>query len=230
MVMTLSDVHTLTDILRFRAAETPDRPAFFFEGSSWSYSRLWRQALAFAGHLQAQGVIPGDRVVIALPNGPGFLSVFFGCLLAGAVAVPVFPGSNPDRCKQYLDLCGGRLLVLSGQLPPLAGHPFRALGAVVIIWPLKGRQAGDSAVVMPEVNPSDLAFIQFTSGTTYDPKGVMLSHRHLLTNVRQMIEGMQITTNDVFVSWLPVYHDMGLILKVLVPFYLGLNLVLLPTS
>ncbi len=229
--MAFPEIHTLVDLLRFRATSMPDRVAFDFEGRAWTYSNLWRQSLEVAVRLQRWGIQPGDRVVIALPNGPGFLAFFFGCQLAGVVAVPVFPGSSPKRCRQFLDLSGGRLLILP-RLPEAASlDAYRALAPHLMIWPPEEELEGEtSGLEIPPVVPSDIAFIQFTSGTTYDPKGVMLSHHQLLTNVRQMIEGMQITTEDVFVSWLPVYHDMGLILKVLVPFYLGLKLVLLPAS
>jgi acyl-CoA synthetase (AMP-forming)/AMP-acid ligase II len=113
-----------------------------------------------------------------------------------------------------MQLCGARILLLPAYISEneLKKHP----------------PAEETS--LPVISPKDIAFIQYTSGSTSDPKGVQLSHANLLTNIRQMIAGMEITAKDTFVSWLPVYHDMGLILMTLVPFFLGLKLVLLPAT
>lgn len=228
--MALPDFHTLTDVLRFRAVHFPAAPAFLFETTTWTYSQLWRESVSVWGRLREQGVATGDRVVIAMPNGPGFLAAFFGCLLGRVVAVPVFPGSSPERCQQLLGLCGGRLLILPARPAAAEVEAYQKVIPATMAWTPASEALVQSDPDLPPIVSSDLAFIQFTSGTTYDPKGVMLTHQQLLTNVRQMIGGMEISLADVFVSWLPAYHDMGLILKILVPFYLGLKLVLLPTS
>ena len=163
----------------------------------------------------------GDRVLIRLANGPDFFEAFYGVLRAGAIAVPLFPASGPERIAALAQLCGaGTVIVPSATREEIPG--------------LRTVTVADSAdcplpAAFPAVAPDDVAFLQYTSGSTGSPKGVVLSHQGLLTNIRQLIEGMAITAADCFVSWLPVYHDMGLILMTMVPFYLGAKLVLLPT-
>ena len=201
-------------MLGFRARHSPQEPAFLFEERAWGWSWLLEQSLAVAALLAERGAQKGDRVVLALPNGPAFFPAFYGCLLRGAVAVPIYPGTGPERRQQFLGLSGASLLLTQESLAEEALAPYRS----------------GSAPELPAIAPSDVAFIQYTSGSTSDPKGVVLTHEQLLTNVRQMIAGMAISEKDVFVSWLPVYHDMGLILMTLAPFYLGLKLVLLPTT
>ena len=134
----------------------------------------------------------------------------------------MFPGSGPERLAALARLCGATIVVVPGA------------GAEGITG-LRAVSVADSAhcsphASFPAVAPDDVAFLQYTSGTTGSPKGVMLSHEGLLTNIEQLIEGMALTSSDCFVSWLPVFHDMGLILMTMVPFYLGAKLVLLPTA
>ena len=221
----------LIEMLAFRAADTTDKPAFRFEGEPCTYGRLWQRINDFASHLLDLVVGPGDRVIMTLPNGAEFFFAFYGAQRAGATAVPLFPGFGPERVLGFVRLCGARLALVPSDTPAelLAGLKTLAAqhGRTAIAVP-DAAPAHDAR--FPTVEPDDFAFIQYTSGSTGDPKGVQISHRNLLTNVRQMIDGMRITGDDVFVNWLPVYHDMGLILKTMVPFYLGLGLYLLPAN
>ncbi len=198
-------MNTLVEMLAARAAA--GGRAFTFEGRVWTYREVWDEAGRAAAWMLADEVGPGDRVVIALPNGPDFFAAFYGALRAGAVAVPVFPGLGPEELARAVDRCDAALLVTAAT------------------W-------GDAgpAPPLPGTRPDDLAMLQYTSGSTGEPKGVMISHRCLLTNIDQMVAGMAITPEDRFVSWLPAYHDMGLILMTMTPFDLGLELHLLPTS
>ncbi len=223
---------TLVEMLAFRGAATPEDHAFLFEGRAYTYGWICERARRFAAHLSHAGVEAGDRVALTLPNGPAFFYVFYGLLRRGAVAVPLFPGSDPERCHTLMRLCGARHLVVPDALPEpqAAGYGEMARRGAFTLIPAADDVAEAPVAAHPEPAPDQVAFIQYTSGSTADPRGVQLTHCNVMTNLRQMIAGMRITPADVFVSWLPVYHDMGLILKTMVPFYLGARLILLPTS
>ena len=225
---------TLIEMLATRARDDGGRAAFTFEGGPrrgrpCTFGELWEAIERFAALLLRRGLAAGDRAVLALPNGGEFFAAFYGVQRAGGVAVPIFPGSGPERVASIAGLCGARFAVVpsasaADELERLAAgrgfevlRPAQSAGLV---------PAGDR----PSVAPDDLAYIQYTSGSTGNPKGVQLSHRNLLANVEQLIAGFEITPREVFVSWLPVYHDMGLVLLTMVPFYLAAELVLLPTS
>jgi acyl-CoA synthetase (AMP-forming)/AMP-acid ligase II len=212
---------TLVDLLERRAALTGQQSAFFWNDQPHSFEELWRGANRFAAFLLECGVERGDRVLIRLPNGPDFFEAFYGSLRAGATAVPVFPASGAEHIASLARLCGARLVVVAS-----AGGDIPGMRSISVA---DGAQS-DAHASFPEVAPADVAFLQYTSGSTGSPKGVRLTHEGLLTNIGQLIEGMAITPADCFVSWLPVFHDMGLIFMTMVPFYLGAKLVLLPTS
>jgi acyl-CoA synthetase (AMP-forming)/AMP-acid ligase II len=222
---------TLGEMLEQRAAATPDRPAFHFADREWRYDEVWRGAGAVASRLHDLGLSTGDRVVLTLPNGPEFFFALYGVLRAGGIAVPVFPGSGPERVANRMSQSGARIVVAPRELEAdaMAALESACTGGTVIPCPTPDE---DRSSLPESIRPSadDIAMLQYTSGSTGEPKGVQLTHRGLLTNLRQMISGMAITPDDVFVSWLPVHHDMGLILMTMVPFLLGARLVLLPTS
>jgi acyl-CoA synthetase (AMP-forming)/AMP-acid ligase II len=172
--------------------------------------------------------VPGARVVVALPNGPGFFAAFFGVIRAGATAVPTYPSSEVGDLEALGRLADAAALIVAGGP---GGVRLPAGDAQLSLRPLEaGLCRADDVLHGPPTAAGGIAVLQYTSGSTADPKGVMLSHRNLLTNVGQMVAGMALTANDVFVSWLPVCHDMGLVLMTLAPLALGAHLVLLPTS
>lgn len=226
------DVATLIEMLEFRSRETPDRNAFHFAEKPVTYSGLWARINSFAAHLMSTGVVPGDRVLVLLPNGSAFFEAFYGVQRAGAIAVPLFPGFGPEKIASFARLTDAKVAVLNPELQREQASEIGRLVSDLGVVPTTTATVSDSDEnpTFPVIKPDDISFIQYTSGSTGDPKGVMISHDNLLTNMRQMIEGMKITADDVFVSWLPVYHDMGLILKTMVPFYLCLELHLLSTD
>lgn len=212
---------TLLDLLETRNTLTPEQAAFYWDDRPLSFEALWAGANRFASLLLKIGVARGDRVLIRLPNGPDFFQAFYGAQRAGTIAVPVFPASGPERLATLARLCGATIMVDAATRANVVG-----------LRTLTVADSDDAAIAnaYPPVAPGDVAFLQYTSGTTGSPKGVMLTHEGLLTNVRQLIEGMSLSSSDCFVSWLPVFHDMGLILMTMAPFYLGARLVLLPTA
>ncbi|HSR46329.1 MAG TPA: AMP-binding protein [Acidimicrobiia bacterium] len=219
---------TLVQLLAWRAMVSGDRTAYSYCDDPRTFGELWSDVEGFASALVEQGLRPGGRVVLALPNGHDFFTAFYGAQRAGGVAVPIFPGVPPGRVLEVARLCGAvHVVVPSDTQAETLTRWRRDAGSLHISTAL---DRPGSAVSLPEVQAEDVAFIQYTSGSTGDPKGVQLSHANLMTNVRQMIAGMKITAEDRFVSWLPAYHDMGLILMTIVPFFLAAPLFLLPTS
>jgi 8-amino-7-oxononanoate synthase len=231
-------VQTLVDLLDYRAARQPEHIVFRFinsdgrEDGSLSFAQLQRRARTIASHL-AEHVIPGDRVVLLVPPGLDYVAAFFGCLLAGAVAVPAYP-PNPRRADprvaRIVADCGARLALASDTLmarldgwlaltPELAG----------LTWLDAGRLAEGDATNWraPSVTGTSLAMLQYTSGSTGDPRGVMLAHANLLHNSATIhgVSAHQPGDNGVF--WLPPFHDMGLIGGILQPVYAGLSAALM---
>ncbi|WP_242353393.1 MULTISPECIES: AMP-binding protein [unclassified Anaeromyxobacter] len=170
-----------------------------------------------AAALAARGVAPGDRVAIVLRTEPAFLDAFFGAWLAGAVPVPLYPPVRLGRMEEYLaqtarmlEVSGARLVVSSGAVRRLLG------GAIARAAPPLG--CADAAELSQETGrlsrasePEALALVQFSSGSTVDPKPVALTHAALEAQVDALVERVRPDANDALVSWLPLYHDMGLI-------------------
>lgn len=221
---------TLVDLLRQRATASPDRVAYDFVGEPRTFGQLWADVEQFAAALIERGVGRGDRVVLAIPNGHDFFTGFYGAQRAGAIAVPTFPLAPPARILEVARLCGARHVVAPSDTAPATLEQWRETAAPTRVLTPSEVASDPAEARLHEPGPDDIAFLQYTSGSTGDPKGVQLTHRMLLTNARQMIEGWAITAEDRFVSWLPTYHDMGLIIMTIVPFTVGASLFLLPTQ
>jgi acyl carrier protein len=214
---------TVHQALHARAQAEPARPHVFLREDDGSeqvvtYGRLLAESAAVAGGLRARGVRRGDTVALMLPTGLDFLRAFQGILIAGAVPVPIYPPLRLDRLEEYAARQGAilanaeaRLLITVERARAIAallrpGVP--SLKHVVTAGDLAEAGAPPPAV---EGQGSDPAFIQYTSGSTGAPKGVLLTHDNLLANIRAITAGLRAEPTDVGVSWLPLYHDMGLI-------------------
>jgi acyl-CoA synthetase (AMP-forming)/AMP-acid ligase II len=222
---------TLLHVLAERARETPEKVAVTYEEDRLTFGELWRDGETAAATFELGGVGRTDRIVVALPNGLDFFPAFYGAHLAGAVAVPVFPGVPARRLAEIAARCRASAVVVAderaAEVAAQLGPAVRGFSPSML---RDGRSRSHRSATLRLPAPEDVAFIQYTSGSTGEPKGVLLSHGSLVKNVRQMIAGMEITASERFVSWLPVYHDMGLILKTMVPMFLGAETHLLATS
>jgi fatty-acyl-CoA synthase len=212
---------TINDWL-FAAGRHPEGGLRFVDRSEAATWFGWREvrerALAVCGGLRGLGVQPGDRVALIFPTGIEFFEGFFGALLAGAVPVPLYPPVRLGRMSEYLHHTA-RMLERSGSRLVLADSRVRRIlgEAIAEARPDLGcRTIGDlpgSAMEPVPVAPADLGLIQFSSGTTVDPKPVALSHRAIAAQV-DILNGFWQDTDELrhsCVSWLPLYHDMGLI-------------------
>ncbi len=224
--MTEPKFPTLLEMLAFRASENPGEPAFFFEKASVTYAELWEDIDRFGRFVSPKIAERGDRIVLVLPNGQDFFAAFYGVQLAGGIPVPVYHTSGPERIFSISALCGARCVVVPASRFPLPNMSEKREPGISVLE-MERYRLSSKKVDFPVIGPDDTAFIQYTSGSTGNPKGVQLRHADLITNMEQMIAGMEITRRDIFVSWLPASHDMGLILMTMVPFYLGVKLFLL---
>ncbi|MBC7544107.1 MAG: fatty acyl-AMP ligase [Candidatus Sericytochromatia bacterium] len=236
----LGQGQTLVDLLRLRATGQPDQVAYTYlldgdtEEAHLTYGELDTQARRIAAELQRLAK-PGDRALLLFPPGLAFAAAFFGCLYAGVIAVPVYP---PHPAKLSQDLT--KLVALSGRAKPtivltvgfIAGlaedlfaeaPSLQALHWVVV----DDLTTGEDSWLAPDITAETLAFLQFTSGSTAAPKGVILTHGNLLHNEAMIRASFQHSAETIVVGWLPLYHDMGLIGNMLQPMYLGVPCILM---
>jgi 1-acyl-sn-glycerol-3-phosphate acyltransferase len=214
---------TLLEVLDWHVRAHPDRTTItLLEGdegeSSMTYADLARDAEGVAGGLQREGLEPGQAVAIMLPTGREFFAAYYGVLAAGGIPVPIYP---PFRLAQLADHVRRQAGILASAVARVlitvreaktVGSLLRgqvaSLARVVTVSDLLEQSARPTRV---PVTAEDIAFIQYTSGSTGDPKGVVLTHANILANMRAMVRATGATPADIFVSWLPLYHDMGLI-------------------
>ncbi|MBK8175900.1 MAG: AMP-binding protein [Rhodospirillales bacterium] len=187
-------------------------------GEALSYGDLHARASAVAAGLQAIGIVPGERIALMLPTGFEYFVGFFAALLSGAIAVPVYPPVRAGRIDEHLRRLEGILgnaapsvLIVTDDLKDAASGPRARIASLRRIETIDSLATSGGRLERPAIGADDLALLQYTSGSTGNPKGVMLSHANLLANIRAMAAALAVTPADVFVSWLPLYHDMGLI-------------------
>jgi acyl-CoA synthetase (AMP-forming)/AMP-acid ligase II len=235
---------TLIDMLRSRAQSHPDQTAFTFVASEEmgdipiSFGDLDRQARSIAARLQSLK-LDGDRILLLYPPGLEFISAFFGCLYAGAVAVPlpfinvVRPGRWADKLRSIIDNSRPRACLtterssvklenLLNQAPDLSSINWLVTDSL-------GRNVAEEWKP-PAASGETLGYLQYTSGSTSNPKGIMITHNNALHTTEDFYLGLQQAPDTILLSWLPHFHDLGLVYGVLMPLYAGIPGYLMPPA
>ena len=235
VVAPAAEAKTMVEALEWHVARNPDRPHVTVLQdenivlATMTYGELSKAARAVAAGLIARDVVPGDRVALMLPTGTEFFAAFFGILYTGAVPVPIYPPMQLSQLEDYLRRQAGilrnaeaRVLVTVPEALRLGGLLRGLVSSLSAIESVGNLMSAPALVALPKLDdPAATALIQYTSGSTGDPKGVVLSHANLLANIRAMFKAIDATSAEVLLSWLPLYHDMGLIGAWLAPLYVG---------
>lgn len=224
LVPAASEATTLIEVLNWHVSRHPDRLhlTVLQDDSTvlgaMTYAELGKSAHAVAVGLIGRDVQPGDRVALMLPTSLDFFSAFFGILYAGAIPVPIYPPMRLTQIEDHLRRqagilrnAGARMLITMPEGKAAAALLRAQLETLDSVESVASLSTTPAMQLPPRGDSQSTALIQYTSGSTGDPKGVVLSHANLLANIRAMGSVMEASSADVFVSWLPLYHDMGLI-------------------
>jgi acyl-CoA synthetase (AMP-forming)/AMP-acid ligase II len=220
-----TSVATIPDLLRVRAAEQPHDRAYTFLGedgserASLTYAQLEQSARRIAAALQ-ESRAQSERVLLLYPPGLEYIAAFYGCLMAGAIAVPAYPprqNRHVERLEAILRDADARLILTSDAIAAKLDR-FDCLSTDAL---------PDAPFRDVSIAPDDVAFLQYTSGSTSMPKGVRVTHANLLHNEEAIRRAFRVDPSSVVVGWLPLYHDMGLIGNVLQPLYAGATSILM---
>ena len=234
----MQKISTLLDLLETRAEEQAKERAYTFlidgetEEVSLTYKELQQQARAIAASLQSISN-SGERALLLYPSGLEFIAAFFGCIYAGVIAVPAYPprrNQNLSRLEAIVANAQATVVLTTTSLladikSRFAENPELASIGWLTTDDIPVAKASDWQ--RQELEPTNLAFLQYTSGSTGMPKGVMVSHKNILHNEKLIQIGFGHSKRTVFVGWLPLFHDMGLIGNVLQPLYLGIPCILM---
>jgi acyl-CoA synthetase (AMP-forming)/AMP-acid ligase II len=234
--------HTLTELLE--ANRGAARHITYLEGEretrSVAFGELYERALAILHRLQRLGARPGDKLILFLSSNEPFIDAFWAALLGGIIAVPVAPGISDEHRHKLLRIAAklkSPYIYTEQRLLERVGAAAADANELATLEALRARaflvdeldQLG-RAGKMYRARAADVAFIQFSSGSTGDPKGVVLTHANLLANIRGVTEIARFSQDDVSLSWMPLTHDMGLIGFHLVMFANRVHSHLMPTD
>jgi acyl-CoA synthetase (AMP-forming)/AMP-acid ligase II len=235
----VSHLNSIVDVLVARSASEDLAYVFLADGTSeseirWTFADTVKSCRAFASHLSDRGIGAGDRVVLALNPSLEYIAALYGIMQLGAIPVPCFPPLRPKELDRFHAItvdCSPKGIVIDemyrGQIEALRGRLKSSNLEPVVVYAENG--AGGAATEVDPVSsePHDLALIQYTSGSTGSPKGVCVTHDNLLSNCEALGRSMGHDPDRVGLSWLPPYHDMGLMGTIILSMYHGWPLVLM---
>jgi acyl-CoA synthetase (AMP-forming)/AMP-acid ligase II/acyl carrier protein len=230
---------TIVDVLMDRARKTPDQLAYIHleDGDSkedtFTYGELDRRARAIAGTLIYDD-LQNKPVLMLYPPGLEFIEAFYGCLYAGVIAIPVIPprrNASFERIRSILQNSKAKVILSSKLIAPTLDEYFRwgrseHRFSVLVTDATKDDNPGIE--LTEEITPDTVAMLQYTSGSTGLPRGVVLNHRHIMRNSEIIRRSFELTTRSMGVNWLPRFHDMGMIGNVIQPVYTGFPVVSIP--
>jgi acyl-CoA synthetase (AMP-forming)/AMP-acid ligase II len=202
---------TLTEMLERRVALSGDRPYFHLYGETVTYGQLWAQSARYAASLARAGVGKGETVCLVYPTCAEFFYTFVGALRLGAVPVPLYPTMGVESTAAILrDSDAVAVTTIGWFRKSVDASVTGAPGVRAVLEPAE-LESEPPLTRFPEADAEDVAFLQYTSGSTGQPRGVVLTHRNVVSTCHFMAEAAGLTPADRVVSWLPLYHDMGLI-------------------
>lgn len=241
--MTASTADTLVTCLA-NAPRDPERGFRFkaLDGTErcYSFAELEREAYVRAARLASLGLAKGDRAALVIADPAEFVLTFLGAAVGGIVPVPIYPRASFKAKNAYVDTvshivkaAGAKVLLVAEATKPVMEEVLtRDVGAVRLVVLEQLNTLEVPVAAKPDLSPDDLCFLQFTSGSTSLPKGVMVTHRNLVANARAFLgpQGLNRNAEDIALGWLPLYHDMGLIGFVLGTIICDIPTVLIPTE
>ncbi|HET8750351.1 MAG TPA: AMP-binding protein, partial [Sphingomicrobium sp.] len=203
---------------------------------TYSYAQLREDALVHARRFMALGIAPGDRIALVAETGPQFAACFFGAVYAGAWPVPLplptsFGGREAyvDQLSVQLKSCDPALFLFPDELAEFGSEAAAKSGAASRSWTSLA-DTEPATTEFPSAEPDDIAYLQYSSGSTRFPHGVAVTHRALLDNLHAHGIGLEVIETDRCISWLPWYHDMGLVGCFLSPMSLQMSVDYLKTE
>ncbi|MBN2799864.1 MAG: fatty acyl-AMP ligase [Deltaproteobacteria bacterium] len=239
--MSSTPFNTVAEALAGTATHNPDRTLTFQDMKGvetvYTFAEVEAATARRAAFLQQLGLGKGDRVGLIIIEPEDFALNFYACLRIGVLPVPLYPPLSMGNLDAYTERTGRilenaetRVLVVSSKLQNILWSLRDSVGCLERIVKVEELQQATGTPTYPDIQPDDLAFLQYTSGSTSDPKGVMVSHANLIANIQgsSTVMGLQ-SGRDVAVSWLPLYHDMGLIGFVITSVVWGIDAVFIPT-